>query len=373
MGHWITSWSYIPIKIELPINYEGQEQVVRIRNNVEGERIRVTLSNEYGVQNIKVKNVFIGKAVNNDKISNITNLFPVYFNGSRNFYLKSGENIISDEINLSISDKEDILIKIVFYDNYKLTTGNFFIIDQKITTLPNLKADDGNIYLKNLEKVEIESVEDLKTIVAFGDSITNDSKWTAPLTEKLYRAYPRKITLINAGIYGNRLLHDSEFGYCFGKAGIKRFERDVFEEHKNVKLVIVLEGINDIIHPLTGTAPTEEKVEAEDIINALKFIINIAHKNNSKILLGTITPFYNYNSAWNETEEEKREKVNSWIRNNELSDGFIDFDMILRDPSDLKKLYYEYDSGDNLHLSIQGGKKVSESINIKKLYELCMK
>ena len=377
MNSWVSCWSYVPLRIELPEHYQNiEEQLLLIKNNVNGEKVRVTLTNQYGSEEVEFKGVFIGKAYKDSKFKEQgIDLLQLTFRGNKTVLLKPGERVISDEFDFFIESNEYISLRSKFKRKNKngVITGNFFIKDQDITLVSNIKDNLENLYLQEIIKVEIKTKEDVKTIVAFGDSITNDSKWTAPLTETLYKNYSEKITFVNSGIYGNRLLNDSEVGYFFGEAGIKRFEKDVFKEHKNVKLVMALEGINDIIHPLTGTAPTEEKVEAGDIINALKFVVDIAHKNNSKILLGTITPFYNYNSAWNEAEEEKREKINKWIRNNNYSDGFIDFDMILRDPTEPRKLYYEYDSGDNLHLSIKGGKKVSESIDTKRVYELCMK
>ena len=377
MNSWVSCWSYVPLRIELPEHYQNiEEQLLLIKNNVNGEKVRVTLTNQYGSEEVEFEGVFIGKAYKDSKFKEQgIDLLQLTFRGNKTVLLKPGERVISDEFDFFIESNEYISLRSKFKRKNKngVITGNFFIKDQDITLVSNIKDNLENLYLQEIIKVEIKTKEDVKTIVAFGDSITNDSKWTAPLTETLYKNYSEKITFVNSGIYGNRLLNDSEVGYFFGEAGIKRFEKDVFKEHKNVKLVMALEGINDIIHPLTGTAPTEEKVEAGDIINALKFVVDIAHKNNSKILLGTITPFYNYNSAWNEAEEEKREKINKWIRNNNYSDGFIDFDMILRDPTEPRKLYYEYDSGDNLHLSIKGGKKVSESIDTKRVYELCMK
>lgn len=377
MNSWVSCWSYVPLRIELPEHYQNiEEQLLLIKNNVNGEKVRVTLTNQYGSEEVEFEGVFIGKAYKDSKFKEQgIDLLQLTFRGNKTVLLKPGERVISDEFDFFIESNEYISLRSKFKRKNKngVITGNFFIKDQDITLVSNIKDNLENLYLQEIIKVEIKTKEDVKTIVAFGDSITNDSKWTAPLTETLYKNYSEKITFVNSGIYGNRLLNDSEVGYFFGEAGIKRFEKDVFKEHKNVKLVMALEGINDIIHPLTGTAPTEEKVEAGDIINALKFVVDIAHKNNSKILLGTITPFYNYNSAWNEAEEEKREKINKWIRNDNYSDGFIDFDMILRDPTEPRKLYYEYDSGDNLHLSIKGGKKVSESIDTKRVYELCMK
>ena len=58
--------------------------------------------------------------------------------------------------------------------------------------------------------------------------------------------------LYNEGISGNRILYDnhssSDLNPIFGKAGIRRFETDVFSScHPDI--VLIAEGVNDLVHP----------------------------------------------------------------------------------------------------------------------------
>lgn len=170
-------------------------------------------------------------------------------------------------VEFKVNEGEFIIVEISSSNLPSTLSGTFFFKDQPITSIfelsestqnqfkTQLLSDLESVYLYGIFQIEVNTKEDVKTIVTFGDSITHDSKWAAPLAQNLYSKYPAKVSLINYGISGNRLLFDSEPNYFFGDAGIKRFEKDVFENNNKVDLVIVLEGTNDIVHPLTGTAP----------------------------------------------------------------------------------------------------------------------
>jgi len=349
---------------------------------VNGDQIRILFSNLHGKEPIHFERVNISKSRNASNSVSYS-FVPVFFNNKQDLILNPQESIYSDVVEFKVNEGEFIIVEISSSNLPSTLSGTFFFKDQPITSIfelsestqnqfkTQLLSDLESVYLYGIFQIEVNTKEDVKTIVTFGDSITHDSKWAAPLAQNLYSKYPAKVSLINYGISGNRLLFDSEPNYFFGDAGIKRFEKDVFENNNKVDLVIVLEGTNDIVHPLTGTAPLSEKISSQDIIEGLKILIEQAHSHNTKIILGTITPFYNYQSCWTKTENEKRNIINEWIRNSSEHDGYIDFDKIVRDPQDPKRLYYEYDKGDNLHLSKKGGQKLSDSVDLEWLLGLC--
>src|SRR4029078_3547687 len=93
----------------------------------------------------------------------------------------------------------------------------------------------------------------------------------------------------DAGIGGNRILHDGTANVRFGVNALARFDRDVLAQ-SGVKYVIVLEGINDLGHA-TATALTSGAVSAEDMIAGLRQLIERAHENGLKIFGATLTPF----------------------------------------------------------------------------------
>jgi lysophospholipase L1-like esterase len=62
--------------------------------------------------------------------------------------------------------------------------------------------------------------------------------------------------------------------------------------------------------------------------------------------------------------EEKRERVNAWIRTAKDFDGVIDFDAAIRDPAMPIKIRVSYDSGDHLHPNDEGYKAMAATINL---------
>jgi hypothetical protein len=60
-------------------------------------------------------------------------------------------------------------------------------------------------------------------------------------------AQRKNIAVLDAGIGGNRILHDATANVRFGVNALARFDRDVLAQ-PGVKYAIVLEGINDLGH-----------------------------------------------------------------------------------------------------------------------------
>jgi lysophospholipase L1-like esterase len=194
-----------------------------------------------------------------------------------------------------------------------------------------------------------------------GDSITDglhstpdaNRRWPNRLAERLH-AYKggKRIGVLNAGISGNRILHDMA-----GTNASARLDRDVLVQ-SGARYVIVLEGINDIGIPVGSPA--------EDIIAGHRQIIERVHAMGLKVYGGTLTPFQAflpgvYYSAEGET---KRQVVNQWIRTSKAYDAVIDFDRALRDPSNPAVMRPAYDSGDHLHPNDAGYQAMADAVDL---------
>lgn len=396
---WKTSFSYLPINYEaIPITIENTIQQIQILNNLNGEKIRVKFSNLYGIENLLIKYAIVAKRI--EKQSKLENITYITFNGVKELNLNVNEECYSDELDFTVKEGESIVILTYVPSKIKLTSG-CSLYSKRIVQVKNYPGKDflelENIQLEDIElqgmdlnkisqninsneenskeiffygvtAIDVLTEEKTKTIVAFGDSITHQSYWSSELTKILYEKYSGSVSLINCGISGNRILRDSSklvgLGDLFGEAGIKRFERDIFSKGK-VDTVIVLEGVNDLIHP-GHEAPKEDKVTSEEIIEGLKYYANKAHEYGVKIIACTILPFTGYNEIKDESIEQTRREINEWIRTNNIYDDYFDFDSFLRseNPSILEE---KYDSGDHLHPSELGGIKIAESIEIEKL------
>ena len=210
---------------------------------------------------------------------------------------------------------------------------------------------------------------DPQVVVCFGDSITA-GPYPSFLKERLAAQGLSGMTVANEGIGGNRILHDAEPGSTkYGPAGVKRFG-GALEAHPGARAVIVLEGINDIIHPGVS-APMDESVSAADLVTALKRYIKIAHHHGLRIIGATILPFEGCCLKSGEdpppdwaARESKRQAVNVWIRSSGAFDGMIDFDRLMRDPQNPHRLNPAYDSGDHLHPGADGYHAMADSIDL---------
>ena len=202
------------------------------------------------------------------------------------------------------------------------------------------------------------------TVVTIGDSITDgtastpdtNSRWPDVLARRLLSASPpEQFGVANAGIGGNRLLSEANFGA--GVNALARFDRDALNQ-PGVTHIVVLEGINDI-----GQARQNPTPSAGDLIAAHQQLIERAHARGIRMIGATLTPFW---GAANYTEigEAKRQALNDWIRTSGAYDGVIDFDKATRDPADSKRFLAAYDSCDHLHPNDAGYKAMGDAIDL---------
>lgn len=394
MRQWISAWGYQPMNyMNFPIQVEDETICVQFLNNVRGNKIRVLLSNRYGSEPLileKIQLLIMNARASWEKSVQV----DVLLNGQSQIMVPSHTELFSDEILVEITPGQYFAFLIQIKEKQEIYTGcscfpqdyqrvlsgkglldaeQFADIESCQVRTELLKLEEEHLTFFGVVRVDVETEEDVKTIACFGDSITHRSLWTGPLALKLYQTYPGKVSLINCGISGNRIVHDespySEFGPWFGKAAVGRFERDVFGANR-VDLVTVLLGINDIFHPLVGHAPKEETVTALQLESGLQKIIEMTHERKAKIIGCTITAWKNCMGLFNDASEETRTEVNTWIRDSGNYDAVFDFDAMIADPADPQQMLQLYDSGDHVHPSAKGGLRIAECIDLNQIVVL---
>jgi lysophospholipase L1-like esterase len=205
----------------------------------------------------------------------------------------------------------------------------------------------------------------VRTVIAFGDSITDgfnstpngNNRWPNVLADRLVTNTKKHLhmAVLDAGISGNRILNE-----CIGPSALARFDRDVLAE-PSIAYLILLEGINDIMPPPPCRIPGV--VGAVDITTGLQQLIERAHEHGIRVFVGTLLPFER-SLHYTLQGEQERQQVNHWIRTSGASDGVIDFDRIMLDPSHPTRLLPLYDSGDHLHPNDYGYKMMGKSIRL---------
>ena len=224
----------------------------------------------------------------------------------------------------------------------------------------------GGVFARYVAGVGAAARSTPAVVVTFGDSLTEgsgftDRPWPEVLAGRLRsEGGTRPVTVVNAGIGGNRLLREG-----YGESGLGRFERDVLAR-PGLRWVTVLAGINDLGFP-GCVEPDAPRVTAEELIAAHRQLIARAHAAGVKIYLGTLLPFEGTDSPgyFAPDKERARQAVNAWIRTSGEPDAVIDFDAITRDPDHPTRLRPAHDSGDHLHPNTAGHRAMGEAVDLR--------
>lgn len=389
---WKTTWSYLPINYNTVIGtVENITQRTFIRNNLTGNRIKIKFSNLYSDEQLLLEKVVIGELKPDNQL--IENFSTITYQGESKIAIGPGEEFYSDELVWEITAGTEIVVSIYVKASTNIQSAcstwaarswhTIYALEGNHTLEQNMEAKKSEeIYpyvqadankaniIFGLSEIKILTIEKVKTVALFGDSITHMSYYSDALIERAYSKYPGTLTILNRGIGGNRLLHDATFfpempgeGKCFGKAGIERFKQDVYSTDLP-ESIIILEGVNDMMHPYVFKHP-DEIVSAKDLENAVESLVRTAHEMGSQVYLGTVTPFRNNEMEWLADSEKVREEFNQWIREQKVADGVIDFDQIICSTDNPEYIREGFHIGDGLHPNTEGGKAMSEAVPIE--------
>jgi lysophospholipase L1-like esterase len=373
--HWVTSWYAAPqpgwdSQFALPMNVPAvlDNQTVReyVRISVGGERIKLVFSNRYGKAPLA-----IGAA--SMMMREVTRV--VTFEGARQVVIAPGATVTSDPVALSVAPLSQLEVT-TYLPRRTAITGFHWGASQRISIAAGNASGAGEFSKATrvegrlfLSAVLVDALPDSRTVVALGDSITDgngstpdaDRRWPDFLARRLA---PHGIAVANAGISGARLLKDG-----MGESALARFGQDVLGQ-PGVSDVIVLLGINDIGWPGSPFAPAETMVTLDELTAGFRRLAATAHINGIRITVGTLPPFEGalegtpFAGHYNPQKEALRLRLNEWIRSADIFDAVIDFDSVLRDPARPQRMRVQFDSGDHLHPSDAGYRKMADAIDI---------
>jgi lysophospholipase L1-like esterase len=372
--NWVATWGCAP---GFSIGEEISNQTIRqfARISVGGKRVRVRLSNETGTQPLVIGAGHLAIAGSDKGSIDPSSDHVLTFNGSRTITVAAGAPVLSDPINLEVPPLT--MLAISLYVTRDTGAAVIHPLANQKTYLSQSGDQSGAKRIPEaitvteryfLTRIEVCSPSDAGTIVALGDSITAgrgstldaNRRWPDRLAERLHES-GLALGVVNAGIAGNRILHDLPELIC-GPSSLSRFDRDVLSV-PGAKFAIVLQGVTDIAHPSLNNLP-EQAVSTDQIIGGLKQLIARAHAHHLKIFGATLLPSEG-EIFYSEEGEAKRKAVNEWIRTSKAFDGVIDFEAAVRDPDHPIRLRPDYDSGDHGHLNDTGYRAMSDSIDLK--------
>ncbi|MBF6175879.1 GDSL-type esterase/lipase family protein [Nocardia blacklockiae] len=167
------------------------------------------------------------------------------------------------------------------------------------------------------------------------------------------------ITVLNSSIWGNRVVRNQTIPQT-GPGASARLQHDVIDT-AGISDVIIASGTNDLAFP-----PTQNP---EQLAAAYTEIIGRLHAAGIRVHLATIPPSVRSFIAGGLAPDADavRQRVNDWIRGQQLSDTVIDFDAVLRDPADPAAQRPDLVSPTLVHPNPQGHRALADAIDIDAL------
>ncbi|HEX7863667.1 MAG TPA: SGNH/GDSL hydrolase family protein [Variovorax sp.] len=366
----------LPTGLPFQFNRQTVRQVARL--SIGGSRLRVVISNEGGMAPLYIGSARVARHAEGSTVVEGSDR-PLRFGGQADVTIPPGARLVSDPVDIALPALGEVAVSLYlprpsqpagFHFDARQTA---YVADGDLTGAARLPAAASHwstrVYVSGLI---VETPKPPTTVVALGDSLTDgngstpgaNTRWPDALAERLAG---RNVAVLNAGISGGRLLKDG-----MGRAGLERAGRDVFAQ-PGVRAMIVLLGTNDIGWPGGPFAPNETAVRAEDVIQGLRQLAEMARAHNVRIMAGTIAPTERalegtpLEGHYSPAKDKVRQAVNRWIREGGAFDAVVDFDAVLRDPAQPSRLKAAMDSGDHLHPGDAGYRAMAAAVDLDAL------
>jgi lysophospholipase L1-like esterase len=362
-----------------------------IRPDLWGERVRLRFANTFGTNPVRFDDVFVGLQGVGGNVVGGTNRRVTFANGHTSTTIAAGQSAFSDPVTLRYGDARNLALltgrKLAISFHVAGPTGPMTwhakALQTSYVTAPRAgsrggdETDSAFPYTTTswyfLDALDVSADEDIDVIACFGDSITDgtgstlngDDRWPDVLSRRLHAAHGSRVSVVNAGIGGNRISGPPSYSpaapFAGGPSALDRLERDVLSL-SGLSAVVWLEGINDL----------SSGASAETVIAGLQEgVKRMRAPGPIRIIGATITSALGATSAAGaEDVEARRQAVNRFIRTAGIFDGIADFDAATRDAA-TGGLRPEFQpgstiggAGDRLHPNRAGYQAMANAIDI---------
>ncbi len=364
---WTTAWAasvqgpYPVGNVSLPTRLEqvltspetgARNQSFRliVRPDVWGPQARLRLSNALGTKPVTFDDVFVGLQLSGSAVLKGTNV-PVLFGGRSSITIAPGTDAWSDPVPLRTAgagtEGRKLAVSLHVVGESGPMTWHAKALTTSYVTWPgagSTTADEREQAFPVsttswffLDAVDMQMPPGTRTVVALGDSITDgtastlngDDRWPDVLSRRLHAQYGDRVSIVNAGIGGNRVAGPADYApskpFAGGPSAAQRLERDVLRL-SGVSAVIWLEGINDF-----GVAAN---TSVDAVQQAMRDVVARLHAKNIRVFGATLTSAVgNGTPVDSAAREMKRQALNTFIRTSGVFDAVFDFDRATTDPA----------------------------------------
>ena len=366
-ARWLTGWARAHTDMSF-LSGGVRDNTVRItvRNRISGTAVRLCLSNRCGKRPAEILHVTAGQAGGRPA--------EVRFGGKTALRLDPGQTAYSDPVEMEVRDGEELSVSVAVRgkccsgnnmdENVRYSPKGDFAAEVSMPEAKDMQKQTAQAqghrhgpFMPLLSRIEILSTDAKNIVACFGDSITQQCRWTKPLDTRCVGSAPDTV-IVNMGIDGNKLLTGPSMKLLalFGEAGTGRFRSDVLEA-PGVTAVVFALGTNDIGLARNRKSLAENGHEA--ILAGLLDLNGQAKAAGMKTYAATLTP-RGGSSGYKPMHEEERLQLNAAVRKSGAFVGVFDFDAAVREEKDPGRMREDFQCGDHLHPGTDGGLRMAE-------------
>ena len=371
---WVAAWGF-SIQGLAPAATVVTNETVRMiaRPTISGELVRVRLENTFGTVPLMIGAASIAYRNNGAQLVPGT-VRSLTFGGSTSVTIAAGQGVYSDPLPFVARAWEDVAVSLYIPGN---ATGQISRHGNARTTSYLTTAAAGNhtadeastaftgttVEMYWIAAIDVFSQAD-GAVVFLGDSITDGTATTTDGHDRWHdiaflsmlldsKDDPKKeLAFVNEGIGGNRVTVTATQG---SPAAVERLDRDVLSR-SGISHVVFFEGTNDLNSGL---------VNADQLIAGMAEIIARVKARHLKIIGATIIP--RSSAGWTPQMTAYRHQVNDWIRHHADFDAVIDFDKVMKDPTNPDIMNPILEFGDHTHPNPYGYFLMGRSVDLKVL------
>ncbi|MFA5940916.1 MAG: GDSL-type esterase/lipase family protein [Sinimarinibacterium sp.] len=356
---------------------QAREQSFRmiVHPTLGGSTFRVRLSNLMGTQPVTFEPVRVALRAAGPAIMPGTDT-PVLFAGQPGVIIAARAEAISDAVELPFAIGDDLAVSFHVVGSSGPMTWHAVSFGLHYVSMPDsgdVTSDlsgagfgQGSVGWFFISGIDVHVPEASGAIVAIGDSITDGAYETPETNTRWPDFFAQRLTasgvamgVLNQGINSNTVtragvLPGEEYK---GPPADERFDRNVLGR-SGVRAVLIFEGTNDLTAGVSG----------EDVLDALRGLVNRAHAAGLCVVLGTIMPRDDLIFGWNRaTMESERQIINAGIRAAEGVEGIADFDAAMGNPLDPTRPNPAYYAPDLLHPTTLGLQIMADAVPLEAL------